>query len=44
MELKDIIKADIIISTPHKEYASLKFSDNKPENKIVIDIWNIMGK
>jgi UDP-N-acetyl-D-mannosaminuronic acid dehydrogenase len=34
-------EADIIIlATPHREYASLKI----PENKVVIDIWNLWEK
>lgn len=30
----------IILATPHREYASLEI----PENKIIVDIWNLWGK
>jgi len=36
MEQSDLI----ILATPHKEYAMLK----PPENKVVVDIWNLWGK
>lgn len=38
---KVIEEADIlIIATPHKQYREL----NVPENKIIVDIWNVLGK
>jgi len=38
---KVIEEADIlIIATPHKQYREL----NVPENKIIIDIWNVLGR
>ena len=36
-----MVKADIlIIATPHKQYKEL----NVPENKIIVDIWNVLGR
>ncbi|AJQ29146.1 nucleotide sugar dehydrogenase [Pelosinus fermentans] len=38
---KVIEEADIlIIATPHKQYREL----NVPENKIIVDIWNVLGR
>lgn len=42
VSVEDLIEQSniIILATPHKEYSSLYL----PENKILIDVWNLWGK